>query len=754
MEDELENLSDEGEAPESRFMDAASARSVFDAFFEADKESSRKRAMNQLMFDGAPPYNPEELVSANQAYRTNVNFGEAEDILTEAQGAYVDMLQSIEHLFTAETAFGATQDERNANAKEVCAEISRMIRAWPGYLHQYLLRTTTFISQGVSVPIFRDHIDWRYDVKGLADFYVPRDSDAMEDFIEVAYSRETFTITELFNYIREEEAADSLGWDVEAVKKALLDHATKGNDRTGSQSWEDFATEMKTDDLRVSARSNVVEVLYCWTREFDGSVTQYIMTRKPGTTDKEFLYTKREKYASMSEAFVFFTYGVGNKGKLYEVRGLGSKIFSAVQVLNRMMCQHIDGSMIAASLVIRPKDANALGKAQISLRGPYTVLHPGSDIVETGSQNFSQNTLGVSRQMSDLIRTKAGSVTTSRALPDDGRDMSQFEASARISNAAGMTVTNLILYLEQEEKLLRQQVRRIINPEYNKDLPGGEFIEILHERLLAKGIPLEALYQLDVNSIKATRPVGAGSAAARDNAFRQLQEMAPAFDEVGRRNLTRMRAANILGSFISANEFVPPPTQARIPEGTKVAMLENIAMKAGESIEVFPEEFHIAHLGQHTAAMQQYVQAAEEGSATLAELVPMLFQLHEHSLAHLDFINSDPAAQAEAAMYRQALQNSGEILLNGMRQLEAENRANGGPVAEGQEQPAVDPKQQEFIAKMQRDMQLHQFNMQKLADKAALDQQIAIGKANVEAQVIEVKAMAQLSPQALQRQRR
>lgn len=754
MDDQLENISDDGEAPESRFKDAASAREVYDAFFEADREASRKRAMNQLMFDGSPPYRHEELVAAGQAYRTNVNFGDAEDLLSEALASYVDMLQSIEVLFTAETAHGATPDERSMYAKEVCAEVSRMIRAWPAYFHQYLLRTTTFIAQAVAIPIFRDNIDWRYDVKGLADFYVPRDSDAMEDGIEVAYSRETFTITELFNYIRNEEAAAALGWNVEAVKKALRDNATKGSNKTTESSWEEFATMMKTDDLRVSARSNVVEILYCWTREFDGSVTQYILTKKPGATSEEFLYEKTNKYNAMSEAFVFFTYGVGNKGKLYEIRGLGSKIYSAIEVLNRMMCQHIDGSMISSSLLVQPKDENSLGKAQLSFRGPYSVIRPGTEVIDQGTQNFSQNTLGVSRQMTDSIRAKAGNYTSSRALPEDSGDMSQFEASARISNAAGMTVTNLILYLEQEEKLLRQQVRRIINPDYNKDLPGGEAIKDLHDRLEAKGIPLEALYELDVSSVKATRPVGSGSPAARDNVFRQLQEMAPAFDEVGRRNLTRMRVANLTGSFITAGEFVPPPTQSRIPEGTKMAMMENFAMKGGEQVEVFPDEFHIAHLEQHTTAMQQYVQAAEEGTATLAELVPLLFQLHEHSLAHLDFINSDPAAQSEAAMYRQALQNSGEILLNGMRQLEAENRANGGPVAEGQGQPQEDPKQQEFMMKMQRDMQLHQFNMQKLIDRAELDKQIAIGKANVEAQAIQVKAMAHLAPQSIQRQTR
>jgi hypothetical protein len=409
--------------------------------------------------------------------------------------------------------------------------------------------------------------------------------------------------------------------------------------------------------------------------------------------------------------------------------------------------------MLSAALGLKPKDANALGKAQLSFRGPYYVVHPGTEVVDVGTQNFAQNTLGVSRQMSDLLRTKAGNYTSNRALPEDGREMSQFEASARISNAAGMTVTNLILYLEQEEKLLKQQVRRIIRPDYSKDLPGGDLVEKLHERLLAKGIPLEALYELDVDTLKVTRPVGAGSPAARENIYRQLQEMAPAYDEVGRRNLVRLRTASLLGSFVEAEQFVPAPTEGRIPEGTKMAMMENIAMKAGEVIEVIPDEFHIAHLTQHTEYMVQFIQQAEEGTLTLAQAVPLLFQLHEHSLQHLEFINGDPMAQAEASTFRQMLQQSGEILLNGMRQLEKENRENGGAAPEGEagpQQPSVED--QKHMLELQRMMDKHELSMKNMWEQGQLKAQLAILDANTKAQMAQVKTIASLAPSSLQRQ--
>lgn len=83
--------------------------------------------------------------------------------------------------------------------------------------------------------------------------------------------------------------------------------------------------------------------------------------------------------------------------------------------------------------------------------------------------------------------------------------------------------------------------------------------------------------------------------------------------------------------------------------------------------------------------------------------------------------------------------------MNGMRQLEKEKReqaAQGG----GEQQQGPDPKQAEFYAKLQRDMELHQFNMQKLADQAKLDVQIKLMKANADSRIADAKAASALSP--------
>lgn len=748
METQLETIDSEGKVPESRFKDADSCRRTFLTVFDADKPAAAKRAANQLMFDGAPPYTPGELERAGQKHRTNFNAGEAQDLLLEALGAYIDMLQSVQVLFDAPTTFGATAGERKQNGKDVCRLVSKMIKRWPEFFLRYMVNATNFIAQGPSFAVFPDDIDWRPDVKGLSDFYVPRDSPASEDAIEVAWIRGTYTVSKLYRAIANEEVAKEMGWNVEAVKELLKKSCKSAADGRASKSWEDIALEMRTDDLAFSMKSGAIEVVECLVKEFDGTVTHYLFPLNEG---KDFLRERKGKYRAMHEAFTMFVYSVGNKGKLYEIRGLGTKIFPLIQVNNRMYCQGIDGAMSSSSMLIQPQSNSDLGKAQLAFYGPYSMLRPGAKIVERNVPNYSQNTLPVVRQMSDMIRTKAGAYTSSRALPDNA-DMSAFEANARISNAAGMTVTNLILFLVQFEKLLTQMVRRIQRKPYPKDLPGGEMIAELYEDLKAEGIPVEALYELDVRQLEATRPVGAGSPAARDNAFRQLAELAPAFDPEGQRNLVRDRAAHITGSYSGASRYVPDEGEKRAPEETKTAMLENVLMAQGHPIKALGDEFHVTHLNEHTAYMAEFIQQTEEGQLQLEEAVPVLAQLHQHCTEHLGYIEGDPMAQAEAARFRQVLQQSGEILNNGMRRLEAQARAAAEAEAAGEGGEAA-PQEGPGELKLRLMMDEHAVRMQILQDKAERDAQLALLKANTDARIAETRAISQLSPFSIQRTR-
>ena len=77
----LLTISDGGATPKSRLKDVAAATEIYTSLKEGDEQSAINRARVQAMFDGVPPYSDSAIRESGQAYRCNLNFGQAEELL-------------------------------------------------------------------------------------------------------------------------------------------------------------------------------------------------------------------------------------------------------------------------------------------------------------------------------------------------------------------------------------------------------------------------------------------------------------------------------------------------------------------------------------------------------------------------------------------------------------------------------------------------------------------------------------------------
>lgn len=756
--DGLETLDDKGNAPETRLRDAGSARSLYLKFFEADRTAAFNRAAAQSMFDGDPPYEDSELIAAGQGYRCNVNFDEAGDLLDKAMASYIDMLQSVEVLASGMTNWGPDIDTRIEYSEEIMESFSNMVRGWKGFVPRFLLNSTYFVGHGLSFAVFDDPHDWRPEIDRLGNIQIPRDAKASEDDLEVVFRRTSYQVHQLYEKIRS-KGAGKRGWDVEATKKELL-KATRGYKATGraDQGWEKWVEEAKNNDMHMSAKSSEVDVIHCWVQEFSGKISHYIFpanapAKKAGQSkgDEPFLFEDRNRYDDMSQAMTAFSYGVGTNGFFHGLRGLGYKIFPHVQISNRLHCQLVDGSMLASSLLLQPRDASDMHKLAMSYMGPYAVLHPGLSPVDKGTPNFSQNSLPVLNHLRNMLQNKTRGYTPSEALPVDAREMSRFEASARVQQAAGLTITNMVLFYIQYDGLLREMFRRASKKNYPEELPGGKEVKAFREELEAKGVPLEALYDFDIDSIEAIRATGAGSQSARDEIYRELTDLSPAFDPAGRQRLVRDRVASKLNSFRMADRYIKRPEQPRLPIDANVADLENNQLLQGLPVEVKGTELHLIHLQSHTTRIKQLLEAIDNGQADVLQevrpgfrLVEGLVALRDHGVGHLEVIQGDPTAEQDVAQYRQVLQQAGEAIMNGIRELEAERRQGGGEGQEGE----MSPEDQEHIRKMQQNEDLFNQKIRHSEQEFALKQHQQLLEADQKRALEQAKEAAKLSPTA------
>lgn len=63
---ELLGLDEKGKAPKLRVSSVDSARSIYKAIKDSDQGSSKNRALVDAMFNGAPPFNAQDLIEMGQ----------------------------------------------------------------------------------------------------------------------------------------------------------------------------------------------------------------------------------------------------------------------------------------------------------------------------------------------------------------------------------------------------------------------------------------------------------------------------------------------------------------------------------------------------------------------------------------------------------------------------------------------------------------------------------------------------------------
>lgn len=707
----LQNIAESGAPPRDRIKDSKSLHEIYKRLKDADDKSARNRAEIQAMFDGIPPYSDADLVASGQAYRCNVNFDEASSILESATAGYIDLIHSVENLLTLKTEFGDSKTRAEYN-DILAQELTRAIRSWPQFHFNYQLLVQNFVAHGVGIAYWEDNIDWRWRVSMFGDFLIPRKTLACEDEIEIAVCVRSYQVHQLYKFIEDSEVATDMGWNVDEVRKAILKASNGANSiGTTSTDWEALQREFKNNDLFTgTAGASEVKVLHAWVKEFDGTVSYY-MTLENNEAEK-FLCVKKSLYKHVNSAFVFFPFGIGTNGYYHSIRGLGYKIFPQIQLSNRLRCQMADGAMLSSTLLLQPSDEQALEDLNFTYYGPYSVLAPGTvNVVERAMPDVSKSAMPFLNDLVAQMQVKTGVYEGAKSAINDSREKTKFETQAILSGQSRLSLAALNLFYEPWGRVLKETVRRFVCGCYVAGEAGSREILEFKERCLMRGVPPEAIAMIDIDSVRPVRAIGSGSESARLLATDELTQLMPGFDEYGRKAAIRDRVAARFG-YDLADRYAPPPNaEARPVIDVKVAMLENNEMRAGSAIAILPNENHLEHAKIHLTALGETAGAVDSGEVPIEEVVDYLVTLFGHTTEHVEYVSQDTTIPEEGATLRQQLQQFGEIVNNGVKQVQRMRE-------QGAEQQAQSPQAapDDFGMQLQQRLQEHQIKLQMMQE--------------------------------------
>jgi hypothetical protein len=709
-DDGLLTASKEGDVPSRRIADAKSAHASLRKMMDDDSESSRGRAQFQAMFDGQRPYRDEDLIETGQGGRSNLNFDEAGALLEFSMSGYVDLFSNTDEFMRfrlRQNSFPAP--ERMRYESIISKNFTGLLRKWSSFFHKFLYCCHHFVADGLSVCYYPDHLDWRWHVAKLGDFFFPRHTLADPGALELAGSVQKYRPSQIYAYIKNPTQAAELGWDVKAVREALIKSANATGDRRVAD-WEQVQERLKNNDLYFDCVGSEIAVGHLWVKEFSGMWSHYQFLNDGSPT--EFIYKKEDKYPSNRPPFHVFMFGIGSNGYVHSIRGLGYKIYPHIQVSNRLRNQVVDSAMLSSSVMIQPADEQALADLSLTYYGPYAILTPGNKVIERTIPNLANNAMPVINDMSGLLQSKTGQYSSVGMFADD-KERTRFEVEAYVARMSKLSITSLNLFYEPFQNLLREVARRVFNPAYGPDLPGGDLVVELRDRLLEEGIPEEAFGVIDFDRCSVNRAVGGGSPEARQLILNELAKEAPSFDDIGRHNLLRDRVAARVG-YDLADRYVPENTEPRPTIDDKLAVLENAHLINGEDIQAQSNELHLIHLKHHDARLRQFFDALESGESSLADSVQPMVMIHAHATQHVEMGGVDPAISDMVAVYRQQLQQYGEMIWNGQEKLKAEARkaqeAAASPAETGQ--PTAPPQDQSLPPEMERKLIEHNLRLE------------------------------------------
>jgi hypothetical protein len=643
---------DDPSPPKRRIKDAAAAHALYNTARDADKLNAYNRKAVDEMVDGEPPYDQGELDALGQSETINLNFGEGFATIEAALSSYNDLTSSVDVLVNVYTHYGQP-DEREEWCRIIAEEYTRMCKSWGRFEFNVQLLSNEFVKHGVAVSYFDHDIDWRWKTCGLRDFKIPRDTLACEEEIDHAITTRTWTVSQLYEFIENEQAAKDLGWNPEMVKKAIWTAYTNGTQSTPSMyDWEEFQTQIKNNDLFFGyAKAPRVKVNHTYVREFSGKFSHYI-TDEAGVLE-DFMYKEEDRFESVSDCFTIFTYGIGSNGYFHSIRGLGYKIFPQIQVSNRLRGKVIESTLLGTSLLIQPQSADDVENLNLLYYGPYAVVPPGLKFIEHTPPDIGRIAMPVVNDLSRQIQNNTGSYA-SRAVTPEGQERTKFEVQAQLQQESTLSTSAMNLFYLPWGRLHTAVFRRLKNRDYSQSDPGGREYWEFKRRLAQRGVPMEALYR--IHRVEPVRALGYGSPGKRLLAQDQIFQLSPQFDPIGKRQALRDQVAAITGDYEVVDRYVPRlESNIRQPIDAKIAELENAAMHSGQSVPVTPGENADIHLGAHISDMlitQQEVQAQQiDPKESLA-----YFKLEiPHCGEHLQALAGDPTEAEKVNEVRNAL---------------------------------------------------------------------------------------------------
>lgn len=655
----LETISEKGKAPKSRVASAGDAQTIVQSLIQSNRERARFNSKIKGMLDGNPPYNAATLKANAQSYRANVNFMEGESMLSAALVPYYDLFAGAQ-TYCDIKLYDENPDEAVAKSRIATEEFDCLLKKYDDFEFNMNGLFHDLIAFGKGFLRFPSNWGWHFERVEFGRVFVPDGSKASVAKLELVAIREKTQVHELWNFIKDKEKAKAVGWDPDAVAEAIRNAVPeeRANQSNDTLHYEYVQQMMRDKDIVEGTRQPTVAVAHLLVKEFDGRVTHLMVleetriasgnhatdgSKAPEIVPK-FLFEKVGRFSAMREVLSAFFFETLD-GSWNGARGLGHKIYSSIEIKNRLLCKTVDNAFLSGGITLQANDANALQKTSLVQAGDFNIIPPGYTVQNAQIFARSEGLVGTNQLLDQTISSNTGIFKAKPEKPA-GNPRTAKEVEIQFNNATVLSNSGVSRFYSQCDPFYTELFRRVTEGEL-LDSDKGEEADAVREfqrRCAKRGVTLKDLK--NVESVRATRNIGNGSQFQRQQSLERFTPYASMLTEGGREQWMADLVASEFNHSAVERYMPEREKQLRPNDQQAMAVIENAVLKTGAPVAWTPTQNNVIHATEHLKAMASAVASLQQDAEPMSVL-GFLEAVGPHVQLHLEKLKGDPSRQTE-----------------------------------------------------------------------------------------------------------
>lgn len=672
-----------GKAPESRVESAKDLRELLNQIVQdpGEQQRSRQRALVNANLDRAPPYGRAKL----QPWQSNINFGGGRARLDASCQPYHALFSGVEQYAVCRTGYRKQDPDHQRWNDLISQHFHGMIKRWGAFEWHMQHRIKEMLTDGWG-PMIRDREgDWRYRAVKANAVHVPRGTpSAVDERSNIILVSVPYKTHELYESIKDEEAASAIGWNINTVKWWIRNAAKSAELK--QQSWEKWEEMFRHHSYHTGeVLTDTVHCTHGYVKEYcrkgeKRDISHFIISDTVPTdtvagvgssSEKDFLFKHVRRYESFDDCLVVSFGDIGD-GQWASVRGQAMNYFKHDVLVNRLMSRAADMLFVEGGLLLSTPNARDRDALELSVMGGgVTFLPAGAQVQQSRLGGAIQGVFdGVKFFQQDLAQN-TGYAGQHAVAPEyaGGEKPTAFQVAQQAQKDNALSGDKIALDFLFLDKLMWGMFRAAADP-HTQDTEAERF----QEDCKRDGVPKEALAQME--SVMANRTAGFGSAQMRTMVGKELLAIAGMYPEEGKNNLLNDFTVAASQNPSLALRYNPP--QERLTQDDALIVLENAAIKSGAMPLIVSGQSHVKHIQGHLtdtaetlAPVQEAIEAGNRDPEMLMKAVDYLSRMGPHLEQHIAGIQNDPSRSQLVKQFRLEL----KIMTNMDGQLRQEIRA-------------------------------------------------------------------------------